>query len=63
MKFLDLKSKNTEELNSIYKDLKKEAFNLRFQKVYGQLQNPSRIRTVRRSIAKILTLLNANNNI
>ena len=37
--------------------LKKEAFNLRFQKAGGQLENTARVRFVRRSIAQVLTVL------
>ena len=39
--------------------LKKESFNLRFQKAGGQLENTARVRFVRRSIARILTVINS----
>jgi large subunit ribosomal protein L29 len=38
-------------------ELKKEAFNLRFQKASGQLENVSQVRAVRRDIARIKTIL------
>jgi large subunit ribosomal protein L29 len=40
-------------------ELKKEAFNLRFQRASGQLENTARVRQVRRDIARIKTILNA----
>ena len=39
-------------------DLKKESFNLRFQKANGQLENTSRVKVVKRSVARVLTLIN-----
>ncbi|HCI48542.1 MAG: 50S ribosomal protein L29 [Alphaproteobacteria bacterium RIFCSPLOWO2_01_FULL_45_8] len=59
MKAIDLRKKKTDELKKMVLDLKKESFNLRFQKVAGQLTNTVRVREVRRSIARIKTLLNA----
>mgnify|MGYP005688562191 FL=1 len=38
-------------------EFKKEAFNLRFQKANGQLDNTSRVKIVRRSVARIITLM------
>jgi len=57
MKIEDLKSKSVEELKSQLLDLKKESFNLRFQKTTGELEKTSRIREVRRAIARVNTLL------
>ena len=48
-----------EELNKKLKDFKTELFNLRFQLVVNQLENPSRIRTVKKEVAKILTEINS----
>lgn len=45
------------ELNQKLDDLKDELFNLRFRSVTGQLDNPMRIREVRKSIARIKTIL------
>lgn len=58
MKIAELKGKSEDELKSSLKDLKKEAFNLRFQKTTGELENTSRIRVVRKTIARIETLIN-----
>jgi large subunit ribosomal protein L29 len=44
-----------EELGREEQDLRKELFNLRFQQVLGQVENPLRIREVRRTIAKVKT--------
>ena len=59
MKIEDIKDKNIEELESELEKLKKESFNLRFQKAGGQLENTARVRFVRRSIARILTVINS----
>ena len=59
MKINDIKDKNAEELKSELEKLKKESFNLRFQKAGGQLENTARVRFVRRSIAQVLTVLNS----
>jgi large subunit ribosomal protein L29 len=53
----DLGSKNTVELNDELVKAKKELFNLRFQNATNQLTNTSRIKDVRRNIARILTVL------
>ena len=39
-------------------NLKKESFNLRFQQATGQLENPARIRAVKRDVARVKTILN-----
>ena len=57
MKLEDLKNKSLDQLQSSLMEFKKEAFNLRFQKANGQLDNTSRVRTVRRSVARIMTLM------
>ena len=58
MKVIDLRKKKTDELKKMVLDLKKESFNLRFQRVAGQLTNTARVREVRRAVARIKTLLN-----
>tara|TARA_B000000557_G_scaffold123899_1_gene100428 strand:- start:148 stop:375 length:228 start_codon:yes stop_codon:yes gene_type:complete len=58
MKIDELKNKTIDQLKSILIDLKKEAFNLRFQKANGQLENTSRVKVVKRSVARVLTLIN-----
>ncbi len=56
-KATDLRGKSTDELNDQLLQLKKEQFNLRFQKASGQLENTARVRVVRRDIARIKTHL------
>ena len=58
MKIVELKNKTIDQLKSILIDLKKESFNLRFQKANGQLENTSRVKVVKRSVARVLTLIN-----
>jgi large subunit ribosomal protein L29 len=57
MKAEDVRQKTDDELGEMLLDLRKEAFNLRFQKASGQLENTARIREVRRDIARIKTSL------
>jgi len=58
MKASELREKNPEELQKSLEELLKEQFNLRMQKGTGQLARPSQMRTVRRGIARIRTLMN-----
>ena len=58
MKIEELKNKTLDQLKSILIDLKKESFNLRFQKANGQLENTARVKIVKRSVARVLTLIN-----
>ena len=58
MKTSEIKKLTIAQLQKELTNFKKEQFNLRFQKVNSQVQNTARVRTVRRSIAKILTFLN-----
>jgi large subunit ribosomal protein L29 len=53
----DLRSQTADELGDALTKLKKEQFNLRFQRANGQLENTSRVRVVRRDIARIQTVL------
>jgi len=53
----DVRAKSSDELTAELDQLAKEVFNLRFQKASGQLENTSRVREVRRSIARIKTIL------
>jgi len=59
MKISELRGKTLDQLTALLFDLKKEAFNLRFQKVSGELEKTSRVREVRRTIARVKTLLNS----
>ncbi len=56
MKSEDLRTKSADELTEQLTSLKKEQFNLRFQRATGQLEKTARIREVRRDIAKIKTI-------
>lgn len=56
MKAGDLRSKSLDELDDDLAKLKKEQFNLRFQRASGQLENTSRVRQVRRDIARVMTV-------
>ena len=53
----DFRAKSADELGDQLVQLKKEAFNLRFQRANGQLEKTSRVRVVRRTIARIETVL------
>jgi large subunit ribosomal protein L29 len=55
-KVSDLRAKSDDQLTADLADLKKEAFNLRFQAATNQLERPARIKEVRRDIARIKTL-------
>lgn len=57
MKARELRLQETEKLQELIKEYHQELFNLRFQKVAGQLTNTSRPRQVRRDIARIKTIL------
>ncbi len=57
MKAEELRAKSPDELNNELMSLKKEAFNLRFQRATGQLENTARVRQVRRDIARIKTTI------
>lgn len=56
MKAEELRSKTQDQLADELAALKKEQFNLRFQKATGQLEKTARVRTVRRDIARIKTI-------
>ncbi|ALA52722.1 50S ribosomal protein L29 [Shouchella clausii] len=57
MKATDLRDLTTAEIEQKTQSLKEELFNLRFQLATGQLDNPVRIREVRKSIARAKTVL------
>ncbi|MDA0998092.1 MAG: 50S ribosomal protein L29 [Proteobacteria bacterium] len=56
MKAIDIRTKTDDELKDQLGDLRKEAFNLRFQKSSGQLEKTDRVKIVRRDIARIKTI-------
>jgi large subunit ribosomal protein L29 len=57
VKVTEFRTKSDDELQDQIRDLKKEAFNLRFQKASGQLENTARQRQVRRDLARVKTVL------
>jgi large subunit ribosomal protein L29 len=61
MKSVDVRAKSDDELKGEIIGLRKEAFNLRFQAASGQLENTSRVKIVRRDIARIKTVLHERN--
>lgn len=57
MKASELKVKSVSELNTELDNLKEELFNLRFQNAINQLENPMRIKAVKKDIARVKTVL------
>ena len=56
MKIAEIKDMTLDQLDDQLAKLKKEQFNLRFQRASGQLENTSRVRQVRRDIARVMTI-------
>ena len=54
----ELRTKSTDELENLLVELSRESFNLKMQKGIGQLTKPDRVKKVRRSVARIHTILN-----
>jgi large subunit ribosomal protein L29 len=57
MKAAGLREATVEELMRKEQDLRKELFNLRFQQATGEIENPMRIRALKKDIARILTIM------
>ncbi len=57
MKASEVRAKTENELNEELKNLKEELFNLRFQNAINQLDNPMRIKAVKKDIARVKTIL------
>jgi len=57
VKIADVRTKTDKELETRLGELRKEQFNLRFQRATGQLENTSRLREARRDIARIKTVM------
>ena len=57
MKADDVKTKTVDELEKLLVDLKKQQFNLRFQRSQGQLQNTAQLRAVKRDVARVQTFI------
>ncbi len=53
----DIRAKTPDELSTMLLDLRKEQFNLRFQRATGQLEGVGRVRAVRRDIARVKTIM------
>lgn len=60
MKITEIREKTPVELQKLLKDLQKELFHLRFQLAINQLENPARINTVKKDIARIKTIMREN---
>ena len=58
MKASALRERSSEELTKQLSDLEEQLFKLRFQKSTGQIENPIKIREVKRDIARVLTVIN-----
>lgn len=56
-KAIDIRVKSQDEVEAMLLDLKREQLNLRFQRATGQQENTSQIRKVRRSVARVKTIL------
>ena len=57
MKVNEIRNLTTEEINKKIEETKEELFNLRFQQASGNLEKPSRIRELRRTVARLKTVL------
>ena len=57
MKASELRTKTSEELEAMLKDLKSELFNLRFQHAINQLENPHKISETKKDIARVMTII------
>ena len=62
MKFADLKDLTVQELSARSADLRRELFNLRLQKASAQLEKTSRLRTLRKDIARVETAITQRRN-
>ena len=56
MKAAELRESTKEELERKEQDLRRELFNLRFQQATGEIENPRRIRAIKKDIARVLTI-------
>ncbi|SFD11174.1 50S ribosomal protein L29 [Tropicimonas isoalkanivorans] len=54
----ELRDQSPDQLREKLTDLKKEAFNLRFQQATGAMENTARVRQIRRDVARVKTVLN-----
>jgi len=63
MKAIEIRELTDEEFQQAYEETMQELFNLRMQKSSGQLENPSRLRILRRNVARIRTIMNEKKRI
>ena len=63
MKIKELREKNENELDTRERELTDQLFKLRFQRATGSMENPSKMRQVRKEIARIKTLQNERKNV
>ncbi len=61
MKKKEIKKLNKQQSLKEYEKLKKELFNMRFQKINGQLKSPSKINEIKRNIARLITSIERKN--
>ena len=61
LKAADVRAKTPDELNTMLLELRKEQFNLRFQRATGQQEGIGRVRQVRREIARVKTIIGEQN--
>ena len=61
MKKKEIKKLTKEQSIKEFEKLKKDLFNIRFQKINGQIKNPAKINEIKRNIARIKTLIGRNN--
>ncbi len=61
MKAAELRESTVDELVKKDRDLRKELFNLRFQQATGEIENPMRIRAIKKDIARIQTVITEKN--
>ena len=62
MKISEIRDLSGQEIQDKIQDLKEELFNLRFQQATGQLENTARLKTVKKTIARIKTVLTEREN-
>jgi len=58
MRAKEIRDRSDDELSKTLSDLEEQLFKLRFQKSTGQIENPQKIREVRKDIARVLTVIN-----
>ena len=58
MKAKEIREQSVDELHKTLSDLEEQLFKLRFQKSTGQIEDPTKIRQVRKDIARVLTVIN-----